>query len=425
MTSRRLSILHLSQLPASPPRFGAQARIHGLLAPLAARHEVTAIALMDPEFDEDECRRAMAQYCREVVLIPNPHGRGVWAKRALQLRSLVSTHSFEHLRYAVPAFQAELDRLQQRTRFDVVDLEFPYLAHFRMRQSPAGAPRPKVVIDAHEIAHDMVRQFARAGLGRGQALYGELDWRKLRREELAAFRAADGIYLCSADDETRVHAELPGARTAVVPNAADVEFYRPRPADPPADGRTIVFFGLLSTRPNIDGVTWLVEEIWPRVARARPEARLRIFGKNPPPAVLALVRPGVEVVGFVEDLRPHLASAAAVAVPLRLGGGTRLKIVEAMAMAKAIVSTRLGAEGIEARPEREILLADDPVAFAASLVRLLEDPAAAVRLGGAARHLAVERYAWSSSAATLEQFLLETVDRTQRPAAPAPVERTG
>jgi len=425
MTSRRLSILHLSQMPASPPRFGAQARIHGLLAALAARHDVTALALFDPEFDPDECRRAMGQYCREVVLVPNPRGRGGWPKRALQLRSLVSTHSFEHLRYAVPAFQAELDRLQRRTRFDVVDLEFPYLAHFRMRQAPSGAPAPRVVVDAHEIAYDMVRQFARARLGLGQALYGELDWRKLRREELRAFRAADGIYLCSTEDEARVRADLPDARTAVVPNAADVEFYRPRPTDPAPDGRTIVFFGLLSTRPNIDGVTWLVHEIWPRVAQARPDARLQVFGKNPPPELLALARPGVEMVGFVDDLRPHLAAAAAIAVPLRLGGGTRLKIVEAMAMAKPIVSTRLGAEGIEARPEREILLADDPASFAAALVRLLGDPPAAARLGAAARHLAVERYAWSSAAATLERFLLETVDGAKGLETPAAVERTG
>lgn len=412
-------------MPASPPRFGAQARIHGLLAPLAARHDVTALALVDPEFDLEECRRAMGAYCREVVLIPNPRGRAGWPKRFLQARSLASRHSFEHLRFAVPAFQAAIDRLQQRTRFDVVDLEFPYLAHLRMRGSPPGTTPPRVVIDAHEIAHDMVRQFARGGLGVGQMLYGELDWRKLRREELRAFREADGVYVCSTEDQTRVLADVPGARTVVVPNAADVEFYRPRPDDPSPDGRTVVFFGLLSTRPNIDAVSWMVEEIWPRVSRARPDARLKIFGKNPPPAMQALARPGVEVVGFVDDLRPHLASAAALAVPLRLGGGTRLKIVEGMAMAKAIVSTTLGAEGIEARPARDLLIADDPDAFAAALIRLLDDPALAGRIGAAARRLAVEQYAWSSAAATLEAFLLELIDGQARRRGPAPAERTG
>jgi polysaccharide biosynthesis protein PslH len=133
----------------------------------------------------------------------------------------------------------------------------------------------------------------------------------------------------------------------------------------------------------------------------------------------------VEVVGFVEDLRPHLASAAVLAVPLRLGGGTRLKIVEGMAMARPIVSTTLGAEGIEARPERELLVADDPPAFAASLVRLLDDPALAARIGSSARRLAVEKYAWSSAASTLERFLLALVDGEAPMDVAAPVEGTG
>jgi glycosyltransferase involved in cell wall biosynthesis len=121
--------------------------------------------------------------------------------------------------------------------------------------------------------------------------------------------------------------------------------------------------------------------------------------------VLELAGPQVEVVGFVHDLRPHLASAAAVVVPLRLGGGTRLKIVEAMAMARPIVSTPLGAEGIDAMPERDILIADEPARFAAAVIRLLDDPALAARLGQAGRALAVQRYSWSAAACSLGRFL--------------------
>jgi glycosyltransferase involved in cell wall biosynthesis len=199
-------------------------------------------------------------------------------------------------------------------------------------------------------------------------------------------------------------AEVPSARTAVVPNAADVEFYRPRPSDPPSDGRTVLFFGLLSTLPNLDGIRWFVQEIWPRIAGASREARLKILGKNAPPAVRALAGPRVEVVGLVEDLRPHLASAAVLVVPLRLGGGTRLKIVEGMAMGKAIVSTTLGAEGIEVQPGRDILIADEPSPFAAEVLRLLEQPQARAELGSSARRLATERYAWTGAAGMLERF---------------------
>ena len=241
-------------------------------------------------------------------------------------------------------------------------------------------------------------------------LYGEANWRKLRREELRTYRDADGVYLCSKVDEQRLLSEAPGVRTAVVPNAADVEYYQPRPTDPPPDGRTVVYFGLLSTIPNIDGVLHFVQEIWPSIAKMHPDARCKIIGGRPPPSLLALAGPRVELTGFVPDLRPHLAAAAAVVVPLRLGGGTRLKIVEAMAMGKAIVSTTLGAEGIEAVPGRDILIEDQPATFADAVNRLLADPQLAGRIGASARRLAMERYGWSEAARALDVFYRQILE---------------
>jgi glycosyltransferase involved in cell wall biosynthesis len=413
MTPERLNILCVSQMPASPPRFGAQARTHGLMSQLARRHNLTAAMLVDDEFDADECRGAMQAYCREVVLVPNPYGRPGLAKRLLQLRSLGSIRSFERLRVTLPALQRSLDGILRARRFDVVNLEFPYLGHYALRQAPPGAKPPAVVVDSHEIAHDLARQFARTGGSVGRRLYAGANWRKLRREELGTYRHADGVYLCSAADQRRLLDEAPGLPTAVVPNAADVEHYQPRPTDPPPDGRTVVYFGLLSTVPNIDAVLHFVQDIWPRIAAAHPAARLKIIGGRPPPSLLALAGPGIELTGFVPDLRPHLASAAAVVVPLRLGGGTRLKIVEAMAMGKAIVSTTLGAEGIEAIQGRDILLEDEPPAFADAVNRLLAKPDLAARIGRSARRLTVERYGWSEAARTLERFYRQILERAQ------------
>ena len=420
----RLSILCVSQVPPSPPRFGAQARIHGLMTRLARHHELTAICLVEEEFDLEECRRAMQGYCREVVLIRNPNGHVGLSKRSLQLRSLASLQSFQRHLYSAPGFQNELNRLLRRRRFDLVNLEFPFLAHFQLKQSPPGTRPPVLVLNAHELEHDKARQFARNG-GIGRRLYASLNWRKLRREELRAFRAADGISACSVDDQRRILHQVPSARTAVVPNAADVEFYRPRPSDPVADGRSIVFFGLMSDYPNIDGALWFLREIWPRVAAARPDAVCRIIGKGAPPSLLEYAGPRVELAGLVPDLRPHLASAAGLVVPLRIGGGTRLKIVEGMSMGKAIVSTTLGAEGIDAVPERDILIADDPEDFAASVVRLLDDSGLAARLGSSARRLAVERYAWSAAATRLEQFYRELLTERETEVLRTPAPRQG
>jgi polysaccharide biosynthesis protein PslH len=404
MRPERLSILFVSHMPASPPRFGAQARIHGLMTQLARRHDLTAVMLIDDEFDADETRRAMQSYCREVVLVPNPYGREGLSKRLLQLRSLALPRSFDRLRAAVPALQCALSQVLRAKRFDLVNLEFPYLGHFQLRQAPPGEGLPRVVVDSHEIAYDLARQFARAGGSLGRRLYAEANWRKLRREELQTYRDADGVYLCSAADEQRLLEQVPRVRTAVIPNAADVEYYQPRPADPLPDGRTVVYFGLLSTVPNVDGVIHFIQDIWPRIAQAHPEARFKIIGGRPPLALQQLAGPRVELTGFVPDLRPHLAAAAALVVPLRLGGGTRLKIVEGMAMRKPIVSTTLGAEGIEAAPGRDLLIEDQPEAFADAVNRLLADPELAARIGQSARQLAVQRYAWSGAAQALEQF---------------------
>ena len=404
MTPERLSILYVSHMPPSPPRSGAQARVHGLITQLARRHDLTAVMLVDNDFDAEECRRAMQAYCREVVLVPNPYGRDGPTKRLLQLRSLASTQSFERLRVTVPALQRALNQVLRAKRFDIVNLEWPYLGHCDLRQAPSGERVPPVVVDSHEIAYDLGRQFACSGDNLGRRVYAGANWRKLRREELETYRDADGVYLCSAADERRLLDQVPAARTAVIPNAADVAYYQPRPTDPPPDGRTVVYFGLLSTVPNVDGVIHFIQDIWPRVAKAHPHARCKIIGGRPPPSLLTLGGARVELTGFVSDLRPHLAAAAAVVVPLRLGGGTRLKIVEAMAMGKAIVSTTLGAEGIEAVPGRDLIIQDEAAAFADAVSRLLADPGLAARIGKSARRLAVQRYSWIEAAQALEVF---------------------
>jgi glycosyltransferase involved in cell wall biosynthesis len=331
-------------------------------------------------------------------------------KRLLQLRSLASSRSFERLRVTVSALQRAIDRVLCARRFDIVNLEFPYLGHFDLRQAPPREKLPALVVDSHEIAYDLARQFSRAGGSLGRRLYAGANWRKLRREELGTYRDADGVYLCSAADERRLLDKVPAARTAVIPNAADVEYYQPRPTDPAPDGRTVVYFGLLSTIPNVDGVIHFIQDIWPLILEKNPDARCKIIGGRPPQSLRALAGPRVELTGFVSDLRPHLAAAAAVVVPLRLGGGTRFKIVEAMSMGKAVVSTTIGAEGIEVIPGRDILIEDEPAAFAEAVNRLLTDPSLAARIGQSGRRLAMERYSWSGAARALEGFYRQILE---------------
>jgi len=409
----RLDILCLSPFPASPPTFGAQRRIAGLMQALARRHRITGLALQDGG-DPGAAEQAMRAYCDDVLLVRSRGARGA-SKRLAQLRALVSPLSYERQHVSIPPLRRALAELLGRRRFDVVEVEFPFFCHLPLRRSPAGTPPPVVLLDQHNVEHDLARQSRDASGGFFRRLHHSANWRKLLREEVAAWQDADGVVFTSRDDEARARALTPSIRAAVVPNAVDVEHFRPDGHLPPPDGRTVVFFGTMNYFPNLDAMRWFLADVWPLVARAHQRARLQIIGSHPSPDVLRHQGPRVEVSGLVDDLRPHLSRAALVIVPLRLGGGTRFKILEAMAMGKAIVSTTLGAEGLGARHERELLLADEPQALAGAIVRLLDDPGLAERLGAAGRTLVEGSYSWTAAGDGLERFLRDLLERARPP----------
>jgi glycosyltransferase involved in cell wall biosynthesis len=422
MARARLSILFLTQFPPSPPRFGAQARIHGLMTALAERHEVSAVSVAEAA-EVEPSLRAMRRYCREAALVVDPRGASRIGRRLLQLRSLASLHSFERHAFRFAALQRRVDAILAARRFDVVDVEGPNLVHLRLRGAPRGEPPPRVVLDEHNVEYDVLRQVAWSGTGIARRVYAQLNWRKLRRDEHEAWDRADAIAVTSRLDEDRVREARPAARVAVVPNAVDLDRFRRRSGDPRPDGRTVLFFGALDYVPNTDAILFFLDEVWPRVRRAHPGARLRVLGRRPPEALLRRRAADVDVPGFVDDLRPALAQAAAVVAPLRMGGGTRLKILEAMAMERPVVSTDLGAEGLGARHGEELLLADDPERFAAEVARLLRDPTLGGRLGAAARRLVEARYSWRASARALED-LYRAVLRGPRARRATPTVRT-
>jgi glycosyltransferase involved in cell wall biosynthesis len=385
--------------------------MHGLMTGIAERHAVTAVSLVQKPEDAAEVQGALDAYCERANVVVRTRGVGVTGKRWLQLRSLSSPSSFERGFFGDPALLREALRQLEARRFHVAVIETPYLFRAELLAMRAGR-RPALVLDAHNIEYDLVRQVAGSESGLLRRIYSEADWRKLCREERTAWRRCDGVVLTSAADQARVLQEEPGARTAVVPNAVDVEAFRRRPGDPARDGRTILFFGAVNYFPNVDGLHHFVREVWPLLAGRRPELRLKIVGPNPPSQILAYAGERIEVTGFVEDLRAHLAQAAVSIVPLRIGGGTRLKIVEAMAMELPIVSTRLGAEGLDVRDGVDLLLADEPAAFAAAVERILDDPALGDGLAAAGRRLVETRYSWTAAAHTLEGFMKELAHRT-------------
>lgn len=406
-----LKILFVTPYLATPPRFGAQRRLDGLMRGLARSHEVAVISFVDPTEDVARSIQATETYCKTVVVVPNDrYAFTTKRKRLLQMRSLLSRRSYESFLYRSPALTEGLEKLLGQVSYDIVNFEFMQMVINRPVDPSPSRSRPIFVLDEHNIEYDIIRRTAASGPGLDRKLYSLLDWRKLRREEREAWRRFDGCTTTSARDDELLRRDLPTARTAIVPNAVDVDFFRPRHSRV-EEPMSLLFFGAISYHPNKDGLLFFIREIFPRLKARYPAISLRIVGPSVPPEISAYAGDAIEVTGLVDDIRPFLERATLVIVPLRIGGGTRFKILEAMAMEKAVVSTTVGAEGIDARDESEILLGDTPDAFAGQVGRLLEDQELRRRMGRAARSLIERCYSWERSVARLEQFYAELFER--------------
>jgi len=200
--------------------------------------------------------------------------------------------------------------------------------------------------------------------------------------------------MTSEVDADRLVALAPGARTTVIPNGVDTDYFRPGSPDAVVP-RRVAFLGPTYMFPNRDAVEFFLADAWPLVRQHSPESTLHLIGENSPDdKALFESHPGVTCNGRVPDIRPHLAQAAVSVVPIRVGGGTRLKILDAWSMGKAVVSTSVGCEGLESVDGRNILIRDDPREFAAAVIEVLRDRDLRERLGHEARKTAQERYAW-------------------------------
>jgi len=235
------------------------------------------------------------------------------------------------------------------------------------------------------------------------AFYSLLQWQKLRRYETEACRRMDKVVVVSQADRIALQRLLPGVESAVVPNGVDTSYYLPAHMEKESD-TSLVFTGKMDFRPNVDAVLWFGQKVWPLIQQDVPKARFNVVGRDPHPRLRPLRGlPGITVTGYVEDIRPHIAEAGVYVVPLRVGGGTRLKVLEAMSMSKAIVSTSLGCEGIDMMPGLELLIADEPRSFAKKAVSLMQDRERRIELGLAARRLVEARYDWQHITSLMEQ----------------------
>jgi glycosyltransferase involved in cell wall biosynthesis len=382
-----------------PPTSGKRLRTLNLLLPLARRHRLTYIARGHGK--PDEAREAVA-FLRDhgitaVVVedpIPRKKGPAFYARLAGNLLSrlpyAVASHASEKMRQAVQQHAAS-------SAVDLWQLEFSgYLYTLRGLSVP-------VVVQAHNVETLLWQRYGEAERHPLKRWYISQQRRKYERFERQAFRAVTRVVTVSPDDAAVAQERFGVENIDIVDNGVEVEHFRD--VAPVADSQGILYLGALDWRPNLDALAMLLERIFPTVRARQPEARLHVVGRHPPAWLARRVAglANVELHADVPDVRPHLAAAAVMAVPLRIGGGSRLKILEALAAGLPVVSTRIGAEGLALKPGQDYTLADTPEEIADALVACLRQPKWARAQAEHGRQTVASRYDWSMLAERLER----------------------
>jgi sugar transferase (PEP-CTERM/EpsH1 system associated) len=395
-------ILWLSAGLLLPLDKGGKLRTWHLLRHLAQRHDITYLSFADPETPA-HILEGMREVCSTLETIP----RREPAKGSLAFYASAASRVTDRLPYAVGKYRSAkyaraLSQLLASGSFDLLVCDFLVPAV----NMPASLPCPAVLF-THNVEADIWRRHYEQQTNRLSRWLFRQQWQRMLRFEGGTLARFDLVLAVSdTDKETfaRLYPEHMPSPVFTVATGVDTTYFAPRAARP--SPCHLVFTGSMDWLPNVDAMTHFCRDVLPLIRAEEPGTTLSIVGRSPTPAVTRLADlPGVEVTGSVEDVRTYVDRASVYVVPLRIGGGTRLKIFEAMAMGKAVVSTTVGAEGLPVVHGEHVWLADTPAEFAAAVVSLIREPARRVLFEDAARDLVVRAYDWSAVAGQLEEAL--------------------
>lgn len=389
-----MRILYVAHRVPYPPDKGDKIRGWHFLARLARTNVVDLACLADDPKDlAPEWINALYAVCNRVEVIYRPRSMALMASaRALWSGAAMSLPFFRDAR-----LQSTVDRWIGERRYDAA------LAHSAPMAQYIPARNGLVrVADFCDVDSEKWRQYAGMTPPPKRWVYRR-EARKLRAWETEVARTWDSVVLATQPEAALFRGFCKEGRVEVVPNGVDADFFRPCGAP----GETVLFTGAMDYFPNIEGVVWFAKEIWPLIRNERPRTRFVIVGPRPSDAVRALHDPeqGIEVRGRVRDVREAIAEAAVCVAPLRIARGIQNKVLEAMASTRPVVVTHAAFEGVTATPGRDLLVADEPAAFAGQVVDLLADPARRRRVGENARTAVLASHAWDAHAGALEKLL--------------------
>ena len=380
-----------------PSTTGGRVRSLQIVSALARRHQVTVVTTHGPGDDPDGLTRELS-HCHQVISTPYvPPKRRSSGFPAAVVRSWLSSYPVDLWKWRVPKVRRQVRALCDSGTVDLCVADFLFAA----ANVPMGGSVP-VALFEHNVEFLIWQRLCALESNPLRRALFEIEWRKLRAREADACRQADLTIAVSEDDRRRLDAIAPGIRTAAIPTGVDTNYFTPNGHGERPDH--LVFSGSMDWHPNEDAIGYFADAILPRIRADVPGVSVTVVGRNPGARLRELAsRTGIVLTGTVTDVRPAMAEAAVYVVPLRAGGGTRLKIFEALAMAKPVVSTTVGAEGLSLEPGRHFVAADDPGEFADAVVGLLRDPQKRRTLGQAGRDLVETYYSWPTVAREFEQ----------------------
>jgi sugar transferase (PEP-CTERM/EpsH1 system associated) len=388
-----------------PPDTGGKIRSYNILRQLSKHHAVTFFTFYAAH--ENDVHAELSQIFQRVIQIPldlpPPKSAGEFLDYAV---NLFSREPYNLTKYCRPVVRKKLRALLQEETYDVIICDFLATAG----AIPWDWPCPKVLF-AHNVEAVIWRRHYEVARNLFWKALSFREWKTMEAAERRYLQKADHVLAVSDNDREVFATFLDPQNLTVIPTGADTEFFQP--SGETEKPNSLVFTGSMDWLPNEDGILYFANEIFPLIRRQAPDVTLCVVGRKPSRRLqdLASRVPNIRLTGWVEDVRPYLAQGEVFIVPLRIGGGTRLKIFEAMSMAKAVVSTSIGAEGLAVKNGEHLLLADDPASFAENTVRLLGNASRRTQIGQAARHLVQENYSWATVSRGFAQVLESVVKR--------------
>jgi glycosyltransferase involved in cell wall biosynthesis len=389
-----MRIIFLTTDLSFPPQDGRMLRTYNVLRGLSTRHTVHLVCFdqrhgVDPLQRRRLAESTLRELCESVDVFEIPSKRSQSALAMTGIASLLSRQPFSSRVYRSPASVRTLQALASANPVDLIHVENTLLGD-HVAQVPSAAR----VLVHHNVESDLFAQRAASDRHFLRRAFLGLEARKMRAFE-RRMGPRFGVHIaCSAGDAATLSTIMAGVRVCVVPNGVDLEHFS-LPDQPHRESLEVVHIGGLNWTPNLLGVEWLIEKVWPHVRTAVPSARLTLVGRSgdAPVAQWQAVN-GVNCIGEVPDVRPFFAGAAVSVVPVHVGGGTRLKILNAWAMGTPVVSTTKGCEGLPGRNEEHLLVADTPALFGEAIARLLRQPDLRKALAASGRRLVETEFGW-------------------------------